>query len=416
VSVTVTSTTITISGGIYSFEELYTEVNDPTAIYNSGKYFKILRNVVLTNNSKLVGSNSFIEVTGSLFQIHKGSCLQLGDYVNDIILNPCTINIPNVKLGYGFGCTTTTDSGDLLAYGATMNIPGFWGFFEGTNHIELIKCSINGFGRASGPNSKLYGCDLYAAHGVYGGFALYGTVAVYDKMNVFNSVQATSSAIGASRCAVYHNPKYSHDMLVTNAILTGYDQLAYIENTSGGSKLTLRDCDIRGSRTISRLGTNVTYYEQYTYGGVIRKLDGSTVSGASVSIKNSTGASVYNTVTDTNGNFSTALTTYVSSTTDVVTKYNPFTVTITSNTDTMVYTIEIDRPMRDVNVYFISGGSGGTVDTSTIQGMLDTLQANVIQAQSDNLANVSTELTSNMLLINGTVASIKDDNKKAVIS
>lgn len=368
------SSSITISGGVYTFDEIYNYISSSSYIEKHDNYYKIKKKFYLKNNASIIDSNVTLLFTGSVLQIEKGSTLELGSISNGVISGNCSIAMSNPDFAYGFGNKTTTNSGNFKMYGGIIDIPCFWGFFEGTNVIELIECKIiNGFGRVSGSTSILKNTVVMRSHGRYGGISTSGDVSVYEGMDVMSSTATNDNTFGLLRNACYYNPKYSTEVVYTNAIFQEYDTLLFMENNHLGNKATFIDCDIRGNREISGPTTDITLYEKYTYNIVLYSNDGGVINNANIVITDNLGTEVLNDITSSVGELSTQITVGTTDANNTITNYGPFSVVVTSGIKTMSYVLDISKPMIDIPVVFTEdvSGSGGSIDYNIIQQMLD---------------------------------------------
>jgi len=385
--ISITYSAITVDNVVVTFEDIYQYAvtnNQTNYISKLGNSYLITNDLIITNNATVFDTNKFITINGDLLQIHKGSSLSLGTKrVDGSTLDGCTLNMPSVKLAYGFGCTNTTDSGDFFAYGSTINIFGFWGFFSGANHVEVIDCFVDGFGRIEGVNSILKNIIFKKSHGRFGVLSPKGTINTLEKLYSYDSTvyydAATSNNVS---CALYHNPGYAPDLDIYYGEYNGYNELAYIEPTSVKHTLRLRGSIVNNGYTIHRVNANVDFYHQYRFNPMVLKTDSSTAVGVSVIVSDVDGVEVFNSTTDQTGNVDGWITYYediVGSTPRIKT---PHTITMTDGTITNSEKIYMDKNYEMFPLYFIDTTAttttgGTTVDYTIIQGMLDTLKNDV---------------------------------------
>jgi len=398
-SIAFNSSEITITSGSYSFGDIYQEAvntNNASKIQRLGDAFIINSDLRIKNGASIVDNNVYVTINGDLIQIEKGGLLHLGTKEsNGRVHSGCTLNAPNIKLAYGFGCTTKTDSGNLYLYGCIINIYGYWGFFEGTNHVELIENKIDGFGRISGPNSIMLNNYIKKAHGQYGTFATYGTIAIDEGTEVYDS-EITSKGY---HVATYHNPQYSYNMTVRNGVYDGYTKLTYIESTSGGDTLIFVDSEIRNGYTMERESTNVDFFHKFTFNPIILNADGVPLSNASVVIVDRNGTEVASTNSNTYGQISEEVTYFKSDRYDKEEYLTPHTITVTHGDITVVRTMNIDKPLKLFPFYVVEGGSGGgsgDCTMSDIQSMLNSLQTNLTNTIEENAGDIVTNVTNDI--------------------
>jgi len=365
-SIIINSTGITVDNTVVTFDDIYNYAvtnNKTYYISKSGSSYYIKGNLTITNNGALHDINKFI--TGST-------------------TDGCTLNAPNIKLAYGFGCTDKTNSGDFFAYESTINVFGFWGFFSGANHVEVIDCFVDGFGRIEGSNSILK--NIIFKHGRFGVLSPKGTIKTMEQLSVYDStVYYDTSTSSNVSCSLYHNPAYAFDLDIYYGSYDGYTQLAYIETGTIKNTLRLRGSIVKNGYTLHRLGNNVDFYHQFRFNPKILKIDGSPVLGINVTIADNTGTVVFNGNSDQLGILDTWITYYediINSTPAIKT---PHTITITDGTTTSTTKLYIDRNFEDFPLYFVdttTTGTGASVDYTVIQGMLDTLKTDICNCPS----------------------------------
>ena len=384
-SITINSTAITIDSETLTFEDIYqyaVTTNRTTYIQKLGTSYNIKVDLILKNNSHLSDTNKFITVEGDLFQIEKGSSLKLGERrLDESTYDGCTLNIPNVKLGYGFGSTNVNNSGDLFLYNSTINIFGFWGFFEGNNHVEIINCFIDGFGRISGSNSIIKNVIYKRSHGRYGLMSPKGNIRKMINMSVYDSFEYNNL-----RCSVYHNPKFAPDLDIFYGEYSGYDKLAYIEPTTAPHRLTMHGSKINGNYDIVRADNNVDFYHKFRFNPTILDNNGNEVMSVRVVIKDKNGDIVFDNTTDNNGEIDTWVTYYrdiAGGSTDVLTPH-----TIEVSYDTYFNTLElfINKNYEKFPLYLSNNNStstGGDIDYDRIANMLDSVKSEIIDETKD---------------------------------
>lgn len=390
--VSVTSTSIRVDGGNYTFEEIANEINNTSIMLVTGNYVRIYRHLYIRDSAYVNDVNKMIELdreSGSnedLLQIEKGSTLHLGTIDSDgVITGGCTLNIPNIKIKYGFGNETISNSGNFFAYGCSLNIPGFWGFFEGTNHVEIISTRITGWGRVSGPNSILKNSPVVIGHGRYGGISTKGQILEAVGNDVDSVDEYTNTEFGSIKCAIYFNPILAGNLRKVGETYRNCTRLAYIENTGGADNLTLVDCDIQIPRDLAREdNSGINVYEKYTFDFIVQNELSSKLIGVSVNIKNKHGDTVAHGTTDSDGRFSTELIYWENilsgSNTSNIDFPNPYTLELSHNGIESSDVYVVDKPLKNLPIVLkeCSGGSGGECDLTPLNDALSTLQANII--------------------------------------
>jgi hypothetical protein len=213
------------------------------------------------------------------------------------VIDGCTLNIPNIKIKYGFGCTTTSNSGDLLLYGCTINIYGFWSFFEGTNHVELIGNFIDGFGRISGQNSIMLDNKFKQSNGRYGIISTKGEIKT-----MFNNSSYSVKDYKGLKCAIYHNPNLAGDLTLYYGVYGGYEDIAYIEEEGGEAVLELRGSKLLGGYNLHRESDNVDFFHSFRYKGTVFSNTGDKLSNIKLIVKDTDGNVTHDVKSDQDGN------------------------------------------------------------------------------------------------------------------
>ena len=360
--ISITNSSVTISDNVYSLQNIY-----DYAINNNYKQVQKLGNNYLITNNLIIKSgaiediNISLTVEGELLQIHKNAHLKLGKVRGDLSTHSgCRLSAPNIKTAYGFGCTDKSDSGNLFLYGCIVDIWGFWGFFNSDNtHVEIIDCQVNGFGRIEGSQSILKNINFKASHGQYGILSPKGQLKINENLSVFDSVQVKSN-----RCAIYYNPQYANNLTITGGIYAGYDDLAYIESTSGGDQLRFIDSDIRDGYSLNRESNNADMFHDFTFAPTIRDCDGNPISSARVVINDNTGTEVFSGLSDPDGNTSTILNYYTQDRNGVESYKTPHTITVSKDKITSTYILNIDKPRKNFPIFLVESTSS-TSSTGT---------------------------------------------------
>jgi len=237
-SVTVKDDTIYVDDGDYTFSDIYDKVSQDLMSENHVEkagdnmyYFDY--NIVIgkTSPANIVDKNVSVVFNKEEFQIHEDSKLQLGELIDGTPLNGCKLSLPNVKLGYGFGCKDKDDestlSGNLYLYDSYMDIPGFWGFFNTPDKqiVEIINCTINGFGRISGTESIVQNVIFIKADKKYGTFSTIGEIKKFKNLRIMQTDKDNDGV------CLYFNPEISGDCKLSNIEFPyDYKKLVYCES------------------------------------------------------------------------------------------------------------------------------------------------------------------------------------------
>jgi len=350
-SISITASAVNITTQDYSLDDIYQYAvsNNLTAyIKKLGSSYEIKGDLIIKSGGSITDSNISLTILGDLIQIHKGCSLTLGEKrADNTTLNGCILSAPNIKLVYGFGCVTYTDSGDLFLYGSIVNVFGFWGFFEGNNHVEIIDCQVDGFGRISGKDSILKNINFKKSHGQYGILSPKGELKIMENLSVGDSFDT-----GSFKCSVYHNPKYANDLTILGGRYAGYSKLAYIESEYGGDKLIFINSEIVDGYELYREASNVDFYHKFTFSPIIKTSD-AVADGVKVVIKDSTNKVVFDSLTDPNGRIKEDITYYFQDRNGAASYKTPHTVTLSKDNITIDYEIKIDHKMVDFPLYLI---------------------------------------------------------------
>jgi len=249
-AITVDDDIIYVDDGEYSFNDIYEKVksdfnDDAQKAGNNFYYFNY--NIVVGKNTAatLKDLNVSVWIDKENFQIHQDSTLQLGELIDNKPANGCKINMPNVKLGYGFGCSNKdgdyTLSGDLYIYDSYLDIFGFWGFFNDPEKqkVEIIDTTINGFGRFSGKESVIENVIFVNAH------KKYGTISTLGAINKISNIQINHTDKDNDGVCFYFNGDVSGNCLINNISLPGdYKTLLYCEEADNDKFFTILNTNI----------------------------------------------------------------------------------------------------------------------------------------------------------------------------
>ena len=399
-SISITSSAVTLTSTTVTFEDIYqyaVDNNLTTYVQKLNNFYVIKTDLIIKSNSHLEDSKVNIVVEGDLLQVEKGSSLKLGKKrVDGSTYDGCTLSAPNIRLGYGFGHTTTTNSGDLYLYNSVIDIFGFWGFFEGTNRVEIIDCFINGFGRIAGSNSILKNIIFKQSHGKYGILSPKGVLSVMEDMSVHDSLEYYDSYEKVNlRCSVYHNPEFASNLDIYYGRYSGYDYLAYTESyDSNRYNLTFYGSEILDGYELYRETDNVDMYHKFRLIFGLKNSDGSSIGTSNVVIKNALGEVEFSGNTNIDGELDVWLTYYrdliLENKKEIVT---PHTIEVTNGDVTSTYTVVMDKNYDYFPLYFGSTSSGGTseaIDYDRIQAMIDA--ANCCTDIQNTMSNMSTNI------------------------
>lgn len=379
-SISITSSKITINNETVSFDDIYQYAvsNNKTAyIQKLGDFYNITPDLFISNGGSVTDTNVSVTIQGDLIQIDKTSELRLGEKrANGSTLNGCTLNAPNISNSYGFGNTTKTNSGNLFLYNSTVNVFGFWGFFSGNNHVEIIDCFIDGFGRIEGSQSILKNIIFKKSHGRYGILSPKGTIGLMENLSVYDATHD-----GSNNAAVYHNPQYAFDLDIYYGVFDGYTDLAYIENKTGHNTLKFKGGDIRNGYGLIRTGTNVDVFHQFRFKPQVLSSSGSKLSNASVKLVDNEGIEVFNGFTDQDGIVDVWVTYYEDKPNLTPKVKTPHTLAVSDSGITLEGTLYIDRNMEDFPLYLVggSGGTGGDCDTTSLETKITDMESSINQ-------------------------------------
>jgi len=255
--------------------------------------------------SSITDTNVHVTGLGSLFQIGRIDSLNLGTLrPNGTTTDGCTLILPNLTLAYGFGnnnlSSNLTQSGSLNLYGSTIDAWCFWGFFAGDQQVvDIVDCSINGFGRVSGLTARLRNVRFLRAHGRYGVLATLGDIKELTNL----SVGATLPDDQFNAAATYFNPTYSLTHTLSGCTFSGYTKLCYVEANpySQHHYMRLVDPDIQDTFDAYWTDSKSTIEVYRTYKIRVSSTLGNIYTGAPYTLADELGNVVKSDVTDSNG-------------------------------------------------------------------------------------------------------------------
>jgi len=364
-SILITSSSVTVTGSIVTFEDIYQQAvsNNLPYVKKLGNSYELSGDLYIQGNAGIKDINVNVTVLGTLIQIEKGSFLQIGEKRTDLsTYDGGSLYAPSIKVAYGFGNTNKNNSGNLFMYNSIIDVYGFWGFFNSdttgnVNHVELIDCFINGFGRIEGQNSILKNLKFKQSHGQYGILSPKGQLYIMENL----SVGAVKTESGFN-CSVYHNPQYANDLTILGGIYSGYNDLAYIESNPGGTKLTFINSTISNGYQCVREANNVDLFHKFTFSPIVKDLNGALVDACNIVITDSSGTIVYNGTTNPSGTISEDVVYYTQDRNGNGSYKTPHTVTLSKGTVSIDYEIKIDHKLTNFPLYLtdVSPVSGST--------------------------------------------------------
>jgi len=424
-AITFTAAAITVSNGTYSFLDIYN-----ASIAAGNKYCSKLGTSYLITNDLIIGdgtnitvlqdSNISATIEGDLFQINRNATLKFGtiDSNTGSTSNGCYISCPNIALVYGFGSNNrvngVTQSGDIFLFDSFIDIFGFWGFFGGaTQHVEVIDCLVNGFGRVEGPNTILRNITTQKSHGRYGVLAAKGTIKEYA-----NITSKASLASGTDNYSIYFNPLYAPASRIIKGVYDGYvTGLVYMEAGNGNidhDTVTFVDSDIRNGYG-ARFTTGCRLLHVFTFNPTFLDGNNNILSDVQVDIKDQNGVSVYTGLSDAVGTISVELLYHeensVSSTT-----YSFYDITATKGTLTVTrrYRAGVTYTNFPFFIETAAASTGTSCDCATIDASLDTKLAalqlaleNKITTNTTKIDNMSTNVNATLIALGDSVAQNK---------
>ena len=431
-----TNNTIIITGETVSTESIYQAC--VTANLNwvqklGSSMYRITKNLYVGHKdkpndfAKYIDKNVFVQFEGNLFQVYKGSEFRIGTKRdNGSTTDGCVFNMPLLTLEYGFGyganaVSTSRDpqnAGNFFAYNSTINAYCFWAWFAGVNQkVELIDCSIDGFGRVEGSTSIIKNVTIKEAHNLYGMLTPKGQLAIYENINVGQTKGLTDSNVEG--VAFYFNPLFSQEIVVTGGTLKGYEKLMYTESNPQNTIATCTFIDTNFEGTLDRITEDAKsrVLFKYTFKPKCLLSNGAVISGVNVKIKDKTGTIVFDGNSDIDGFITTTLTKYKHEgvSTNPIVGMNPYTIISTYNdpvkgpiVNTKVFNIyarTVDFPLYVDNIIQSTQTDGGCscddinvkIDStsSLIEAKLEDIHLDLRQI----MLNVITEINENQTII-----------------
>lgn len=226
--------------------------------------FTIHCNVRLLENASIRDSKVHVTILGEMFQIHQSCSLTLGKVdSNGRAYDGCHLVMPTPALAYGFGENDlendATHSGDLFLYDCLVDIDCFWGFFRGPDqHVEIINCNINGFGRIEGTRSIMRDVYFQDSH------SRWGIISPKGQLKEYSNVSSGRSD-GAS---VYFNPVLADDMRIVGGRFENYAELVYAEDSplrDNNKTIRFVDADIPSKNYKMKYAKNTAIEIAYSF-------------------------------------------------------------------------------------------------------------------------------------------------------
>jgi hypothetical protein len=362
-SISITDDSVIIDGYEGVIDDLYQyakSINSDVVQKLSNTYL-ITANVILKNNSFIKALNSNITVMGQLFQIYKGSTLQLGE-LNRFgkAINGSVLTLPNVLKEYGFGSIVTDDSGNLLAYESMINAYGYWSFFEGTNRVELINTIIDGYGKISGSESIVRNCTFKRVHGKYGIIVYTGSIKEYINLNV-DYVEPYVEEDDSSTLGYLINIQDNTDdknLEIYYGKYSGYSDLLYVMDSAYDYDIILYGTEITGGYNITREDPNKNnFLHKFRFKPKFQDENGMIITNVPVRITNKYGEVEFVGNTNELGIIDTWLTYYkdlAGPTEGVVT--TPHKVEVEQEGTILTAYINVENNMEDFPIMIYSAG------------------------------------------------------------
>jgi len=343
--ISITSNKITISDTVVSFKDIYDKARrsgKARQVFKRDNFYKITLDIYIINNGAIVDSDVIIEHTGKVFQIEKNSKLQLGKKrLDGSTYGGCRLRMTEPDNTYGFGHKTKDNSGDLLLYDSHIDIWCFWGFFEGTNLVEIIDCSIRGFGRISGMDSILKNINFRYSNGTYGIIIPAGQIKEMNNINCLETLE-----IYNRRCAFYYYPKLTGDLTIYYGRFGGYEHLANVLDSPGHNTIEFRGSELLDGYKLLRQSDNVDLIHSYRFNAVVTNNDSGIISHANILIKDKNGDIVFNELSDSNGEIDLWVPYYIDKANGDAGIKTPHNITITKGNKSLEFTLYIDRNLE----------------------------------------------------------------------
>jgi len=362
--------------------------------------YLIAGNLILQNGTYLYDIDVSITITGELFQIKKGCTLKLGQISSTgRTTHGCILTLPNVLQEFGFGSVVTNDSGNLLAYESMINAYGYWSFFEGTNHVELIDCIIDGYGKISGSNSIIKDNTFKRSHGRYGTLIYIGSIKEYIN-NTIDSAEPYIEDDGYIANMVTLENDDTPDILeIYYGEYNEYNNLLYVLDTVYDYDIIMYGTKINNGYNITRTDVNKnSFYHKFRFNPIFQNDQGLIVTNIPIKIYDKYNNIVYDGLVDGSGCIDQWITYYqdLAGTPegDILT---PHKIEILYNEITINSIIYIDRNMEDFPILLYTCNSISVQDSAVIQNITTASQDTILYTITTQLTNIDSNLRQIML-------------------
>jgi len=419
-----TTEAVIVDGVSTSFAGLYSasQAAGNTLVTKSGSIYVVNANIVLKNNAKLSDTSKTVSILGESFDIQYGSTFQVGTkYSNSSVGNGCTISMPNLINEYGFGGLDPTNSGNFLCYGSIVDAYCYWSFFKGTNIVDIIQSTIDGYGRVSGPTSALRTVTIRRAHGKYGALLPSDNIAAYSNVTILDvdaynvaddlpdlrnlyTLDGNTSTTSSSIDIYYVDAKYAYSDLLT------------VLDSEVSKPIKLYGGSVDNGYNISRSDPNKNdFYHLLKFSPYIQNTDGVRLTKIPVVIKNKLGVVEFSGVTGDDGSIDVWLTRYQDLAGPTVGEYlTPHTVTVTYNGEDIVSIVNMTDNLEDFPLIMhpqltINSDSLATLLTSVVMaantkleedlGLISNATNTILLAVSDKVTATDTILKRNGITI-----------------
>ena len=182
-----------------------------------------------------------------------------------------------------------------------------------------------------------------------------------------------------NKCCVYHNSKYSGDMLITGGIFDGYDNLIYSEknNTGIDTSVTFLNSEIRGNKKrILHNGDNkVNLFIKNTFSPTCKDAGGNPLADVKIKGYNSREDEIFELTSDGNGRIYVDITVEEAiGDADEITILNPITLKISYEDISFNIITNIVANMKDFDIFVVSHGDceeNSDIDYDKISSIVD---------------------------------------------
>lgn len=393
--ISITEDAVIVDGGRYDFYDLYIAAwrIGSAVVQRLSNTYLITTNLILQNNAYVSAVNTNITITGSLLQIRSGSTLKLGQLKgNGRGKMGCILTMPNVLTEYGFGSIITDDSANLLAYASMINAYSYWSFFAGDNRVELIDCIIDGYGKISGPNSRVRNTTFKRAHGKYGSLIYTGTIKEFRDIDIdyVESYEDDMEDGGSNFLFDIRESTDEENLEIFYGKYSGYSKLLNIMDSMYDFDIIMYGTTVENGYNIERENSNRnSFYHKFRFSPRMQTSDGLVITHAPVKITNKLGEVEFEGETNSEGYIDCWLTYYRDlagpSPGDIIT---PHKVEITHEGKTVIAVIYVTRNMEEFPILIrpseeVHVGGGCDIDADAIRAIVE-------DVHHDTNANVQT--------------------------